>query len=153
MTHAIAAQDFERAALMIDENVVSMLSHSEAPVLLGWIEKLPVPIAREYPWLDIHRAYALALSGRPDGAEPLLEKVERRLEPDMPRAAEYLGTIAAIRSYTANLWGDTDRAIEMADLAENQLPEEHLIAGVWPTMPGRSSIGQGMTWAARSKRL
>jgi LuxR family maltose regulon positive regulatory protein len=128
MIHAMAAHDFERAASMIDENVVSMLSHSEAPVLLGWIEKLPEPIVRGRPWLDIYRAYTLALSGRPDEAEPLLEDVEKRIEPDMPRAAEYTGTIAAIRSYTANLWGDTDRVIEMADLAEEQLPEEHLVA-------------------------
>jgi LuxR family maltose regulon positive regulatory protein len=128
MIHAMAAQDFERAASMIDENVVSMLSHSEAPVLLGWIDRLPEPIVRGRPWLDIYRAYTLALSGRADKAEPLLEDVEKRIEPDMPRMAEYIGTIAAIRSYTANLWGDTDRVIEMATLAEKQLPEEHLIA-------------------------
>jgi len=128
MIHAMAAQDFERAASMIDENVVSMLSRSEAPVLLGWIEKLPDQIVRGRPWLDIYRAYTLALSGRPDEAEPLLEDVEKRIDPDTPRVAEYMGYIAAIRSYTANLWGDTDRVIEMADLAEDYLPEEHLIA-------------------------
>ena len=128
MIHAMAAQDFERAASMIDENVVSMLSRSEAPVLLGWIEKLPEQIVRGRPWLDIYRAYTLALSGQPDEAEPLLEDVEKRIDPATPRAAEYMGYIAAIRSYTANLWGDTDRVIEMADLAEKYLSEEHLIA-------------------------
>lgn len=128
MIHAMAAQHFERAASMIDENVVSLLSHSEAPVLLGWIEKLPEPIVRGRPWLDIYRAYTLALSGRPDEAEPLLEDVEKRIQPDAPQAAEYMGTIAAIRSYTANLWGDTDRVLELASLAEKQSPEEHLIA-------------------------
>mgnify|MGYP001043467885 FL=1 len=127
MIHAMAAQDFERAASMIAENVVSMLSHSEPPVLLGWIEKLPEPIVRSRPWLDIYRAYTLALGGRPDQAEPLLEDVEKRIEPDTARAGEYLGTIAAIRSYTANLLGDTDRVIELAELAEKQLPEGHLV--------------------------
>jgi LuxR family maltose regulon positive regulatory protein len=128
MTHAMAAQDFERAASMIDENIVRMLSQSEAPVLLGWIEKLPAQIVRGRPWVDIYRAYTLALSGRPGEAEPLLEDVETRIDPETPRAAEYRGTIAAIRSYTANLWGNADRVIEMADLAEKYLPEEHLIA-------------------------
>jgi len=128
MSHAMAAQDFEWAASMIDENVVSMLSRSEAPVLLGWIEKLPHQILRERPSIDIYRAYTLALSGRPDEADRLLEDVEKRIDPDTPRAAEYMGHIAAIRSYTANLWDDTDRVIEMADLAEKHLPEEHLIA-------------------------
>jgi LuxR family maltose regulon positive regulatory protein len=128
MIHAMAARDFERAASMIDENLVSMLSRSEAPVLLGWIEKLPDQIVRGRPRLDIYRAYALALSGRPEEADPLLEDVEKRIDPDAPQAAEYMGYLAAIRSYTANLWGDTDRVIEMADLAEKYLPEEHLIA-------------------------
>jgi LuxR family maltose regulon positive regulatory protein len=128
MIHAMAAQDFEHAALMIDENVVSMLSHSEAPVLLGWIAKLPKPIVRGRPWLDIYRAYTLALSGQADEADLLLEDVEKRIEPDMPRAAECTGHIAAIRSYTANLWGEPERVIEMAEFAEKQLPEEHLIA-------------------------
>ena len=128
MIHAIAAQDFERAALMIDENIVSMLSRSEAPVLLGWIDKLPRQIAVGRPWVDIYRAYTLALSGRPDEADPLLEDAEQRIAPDTPRASELLGHIAAICSYTANLWGDADRVIEMAALAEEYLPEEHLVA-------------------------
>jgi LuxR family maltose regulon positive regulatory protein len=49
MIHAIAAQDYERAASMIDENIVSMLSRSEAPVLLSWIEKLPNEITLGRP--------------------------------------------------------------------------------------------------------
>jgi LuxR family maltose regulon positive regulatory protein len=145
MTHAIAAQDFERAASMIDENVVSMLSHSEAPVLLGWIEKLPQQILRERPSIDIYRAYTLALSGRPDEADRLLGDVEKRIDPDAPRAAEYMGHIAAIRSYTANLWSDTDRVIEMADLAEKHLPEEHLIAR------GMANYALAVTYWARDE--
>jgi LuxR family maltose regulon positive regulatory protein len=113
---------------MIDENIASMLSRSEAPVLLGWIEKLPEEIVRGRPWIDISRAYTLALSGRPDEADPLLEDAEKRIDPSMPRAAEFMGHIAAIRSYTANLWGDADRVIEMAALAEEYLPEDHLVA-------------------------
>jgi LuxR family maltose regulon positive regulatory protein len=128
MVHALAAGDYERAASMIDENIVSMLSRSEAPVLLGWIDRLPEEIARGLPWVDIHRAYTLALSGRPDQADPLLESAEQRIDPATPRASELMGHIAAIRSYTANLWGDMERVIEMAALAEEYLPEQHLVA-------------------------
>ena len=128
MIHAMAAQDFERAASMIEENIASMLSCSEAPILLGWIEKLPEQIALGRPWVDIYRAYTLALSGLPDEADPLLEDAEQRIDPDTPRASEFLGHIAAIRSYIANLRGDADRVIEMAVLAEKHLPKEHLVA-------------------------
>jgi LuxR family maltose regulon positive regulatory protein len=128
MTHAMAGKDYERAASMIDENIVSMLSQSEGLTLLGWIEKLPQEIVRGRPWVDVHRAYTLALSGRAAETDSLLEGVAARIEPDTPRASELRGHIAAIRSYTANLWGDANRAIEMAALAERNLPEEHLVA-------------------------
>ncbi len=63
MIHAMAAQDFESAAAMIEQNIATMLSRSEAPVLLSWIEKLPESIVRGRPWIDIYRANTLALSG------------------------------------------------------------------------------------------
>jgi LuxR family maltose regulon positive regulatory protein len=128
MIHAMAAEDFGRAAAMIDENIVRMLSQSEGPTLLSWIEKLPPEIVLGRPWVDIHRAYTLALSGRADQADRLLEGVESRIGPHTPRAVELRGHIAAIGSYTANLWGDAERAIEMAALADRDLPEEHLVA-------------------------
>ncbi len=128
MIHAMAAKDYERAASMIDENIVIMLSRSEGPVLLGWMEKLPQEFVYGRPWVDVYRAYTLALSGRPDEADALLADAERRINLDTSRASELMGHIAAIRSYTANLWGDKERVIEMAALAEKYLPEDHLIA-------------------------
>jgi LuxR family maltose regulon positive regulatory protein len=128
MIHAMAAQDFERAASMIDDNIATMLSRSRAPVLLGWIEKLPEQIVRGHPWIDVSRAYTLALSGRLEQVEPLLEDVEKRLDPGAPRASELLGNIAALRAYAANLRGDVPRAIEMAALVERCLPDKHLNA-------------------------
>jgi LuxR family maltose regulon positive regulatory protein len=128
MIHAMAAQDFERAASMIDENIASMLSRSEAPVLLAWIEKLPEQIVRGCPWIDVYRANALALSGRLEQMDPLLDDLEKRIEPGAARASELLGHIAAIRAYAANLRGDAVRVIEMATLTEGYLREEHLNA-------------------------
>ena len=128
MIHAMAAHDFERAASMIEENIASMLSRSEAPALLGWIEKLPEAIVRGRPWIDVYRANTLALSGEADQTDALLDEVEKRIEPATPQSSELTGHIAAIRAYTANLRGDAQRAIEMAGLAEEQLPKEHLVA-------------------------
>ncbi len=128
MIHAMAAQDFERAASMIEENIARMLSRSEAPVLLGWIEKLPQQIVRGRPWINVYRASTLALSGRLEETEALLEEVEKRIKPSTPRASELLGHIAAIRAFTANLRGDAERVIEMAALTEKHLPEENLNA-------------------------
>ena len=128
MVHAMAAHDFEQAASMIEENIASMLSRSEAPALLSWIEKLPEAIVRGRPWIDVYRANTLALSGEAEQTDALLDQLEERIEPSTHQPSELTGHIAAIRAYTANLRGDAPRAIEMAGLAEEQLPKEHLVA-------------------------
>jgi LuxR family maltose regulon positive regulatory protein len=128
ITHAMAAQDYDRAASIIDENIATMLSRSEAPTLLGWIDKLPEEIVRGRPWIDVNRAYTLALSGRLEQLEPLLAGAEVRIEPGDPRARELRANIAAIRAYAANLQGDAARAMEMAVLTEELLPGQHLNA-------------------------
>lgn len=128
MIHAMAAQDFERAASMIVENIVSMLSSRELPVLLAWIEKLPEEIVRNHPWIDVYHANTLALGGRLEQVDSLLERVEKRVEADAPGALELLGHAAAVRAYAANLRGNAARVIEMAALAKKYLPAGHLTA-------------------------
>jgi LuxR family maltose regulon positive regulatory protein len=126
--HAIAAQDFERAATIIEANIATVMSRSEPPVLLHWIEKLPQDLLRSRPWIEIYRAWTMSLSGESDQAERLLQEVEARVEPDTPQAPELLGSIGAIRTFLANLRGDGDRVIELAHAAEALLPDEHLNA-------------------------
>ena len=103
LEHALAAQDFDRAAEMIENHLVALFSRSEVPVLLGWIEKLPNEIVRTRPWIDVYRANTLALTGRADEADALLDDVEARITSESPDHAELLGHITAVRAYTANL--------------------------------------------------
>ncbi len=128
MIHAMAAQDFEQAALLIEENIASMFSRNEVPVLLGWIDKLPQEIVLDRPWIDIYRANTLVLASQLDEVDPLLEGVAKRIKPGDPQSSELLGHIAAIRAYLANLHGDATRVIEMAALTKRLLPEVHLTA-------------------------
>ena len=132
MSHILAAQDFERAASMIDENLMQLVDvtfRNKAPLLLEWIEKLPQEIKRSRPWLDVYRANLLALSLQLEEVEPILDESEKRVDPDSPRGSQTLGHIAAVRAYTANLRGDIAHAIKMAELVKTYVPgEENLIA-------------------------
>lgn len=130
MIHILAARDFERAADVIDENIARLLhlfSRSQAPLILSWIEKLPEGIKHSRPWIDVYRANMLALNLQLDGVDPILDDVEKRLEPGSPRAEEILGHIAAVRAYSANLRGNVARAISMANLAKAYLPGERYL--------------------------
>jgi LuxR family maltose regulon positive regulatory protein len=124
----MAARDFERAAVMIEENIVGIFSRSEVPVLLSWIKKLPAQLVRSHPWIDVYHANTLVLAGRLDEVDALLADVEKRIAPGASQAAELSGHIAAVRAYAANLRGDAARTIEMAALTKQYLPEGHLTA-------------------------
>jgi LuxR family maltose regulon positive regulatory protein len=134
MIHAMASRDFERAASMIEENLVRMFDRSEVPVLLGWIEKLPEPLVRSRPWIDVYRATTMALASRLDGIDPLLEDVEKRVAlgapvtSGVPGDRKLLGHIAAVRAFVANLRGDAARVVEMAALTKEYLPMENATA-------------------------
>ena len=75
MFHAIAGNDFERAAVMIEDNISGMFMRSEVPTLLGWIKKLPKEIVYSRPWIDVYRANTLAMASQLDEVDPLLDGV------------------------------------------------------------------------------
>ena len=126
MIHTMAAQDFKRAAAIIDENIDSMFTHGNPPLLLSWIKDLPKEIVRDRLWMDVYYATTLAFLGQLDEVEPLLEAVEQRIQPGDPRQSEVLGHIAAVRAYAANLRGNGSDAIQMAAFSKRYLPQGHL---------------------------
>jgi len=123
--HAIAGEDFERAATLIDENIANLYSLSEVPVLLNWIEKLPKVIIKKHPWIEIHNANTLVISGQPEKAERILDDVEPWIQSAPSRETELRGHISAIRAYIANLKGDAEQAVILSEMAEKLLPSNH----------------------------
>jgi LuxR family maltose regulon positive regulatory protein len=124
--HTLAAQDFEQAVSILEQNLLAILYHSGAPTFLGWIEQLPEALVQQHPWMDIYRAWTLAHSGQLDQTAALIQEVEVRLPPDQPESSDLLGSMTAIRAYVANLRGHLDQALELAHRANNQLLEDNL---------------------------
>jgi len=81
--HALAGQDFERAAGLVELVVPAMLRNRQEAALLGWLQALPDELFLDRPVLSSGYASALLVSGQ-------LAEVDARL-----RAAErWLGTTA-----------------------------------------------------------
>lgn len=127
--HALAAQDFYRTAQLIEDNSLAMVTRGQLTTLLRWIEALPEDVARSRPWLCIHQAWPLALAGKADAAEPLLQKVEQQVLQDdqRPDAREILGNVAAMRALLATMRSDMSLAVELAHQADRLLPTDNLI--------------------------
>ncbi len=69
--HALAAEDFDRAADLIEEETGVRRTYVDASLLLRWLGTLPDDLVRRRPQLSLLYAWALAHSGAlEDGRAP-----------------------------------------------------------------------------------
>jgi LuxR family maltose regulon positive regulatory protein len=129
VSHALAAQDYDRTAQLIEDHSLTMVTQGEMATLLRWIEALPQDVAHSRPWLCIHQAWPLTLAGRADAAELLLQEIERQMPAKdlAPEGKEILGNVAAMQAMMALMRGDMPRAVELAQRADALLPPDNLI--------------------------
>src|SRR5947199_8822846 len=78
--HAMAAEDFERAADLVELAVPAMLRSRQEATLLGWLKALPDELVHVRPVLSAGYAGALLVSGELEGVEARLRDAERWLD-------------------------------------------------------------------------
>ncbi|HVO68844.1 MAG TPA: LuxR C-terminal-related transcriptional regulator [Aggregatilineaceae bacterium] len=123
--HALAAQDLERAASLIERVWSTMVVQMQSSTWLGWARTLPEDVIRVRPVLCVGYAWALLDSGDMETCEVWLQNAARWLEtpsPDMivvdKDQFQVLGaTVATARAYRALALGDTTDAIQQAQQA------------------------------------
>ncbi len=120
--HSLAAEDIERAGILIEEHVEAILMRSEIATFLNWMEKLPDAWVRRRPTLCYYHAWALMMRGQS------LDVVEQRLE-DMTCAQDaeaspdlMAGRTAALRAYLMLFQADMHRAAALCRQALELLP-------------------------------
>ncbi|HPL27960.1 MAG TPA: LuxR C-terminal-related transcriptional regulator [Anaerolineae bacterium] len=125
--HLLRAGEHDTAAALVEQEALSLLRRGELTTLSGWLEALPTVWVRGRPHLCLYQAWTLAMTGRLDEAELLLEDVERH-QALQPGGVESLhGQVAAVRAWTASLKGEAVRALALAREALQQLPESDLL--------------------------
>ncbi|MEO0824349.1 MAG: helix-turn-helix transcriptional regulator, partial [Cyanobacteria bacterium J06642_9] len=80
--HALAAQDFERAAGLIERMWPTMRRRQRETTVLGWITSLPDSLIRNRPVLSVAYALVLLNDGQLDAVESRLQDAERCLAAD-----------------------------------------------------------------------
>jgi LuxR family transcriptional regulator, maltose regulon positive regulatory protein len=78
--HALAAEDYARAATLIELAVPEMRRCRQETTLLSWLKALPDEILHYRPVLNVHYAGALLQSGETEGVEAYLLDAEQWLE-------------------------------------------------------------------------
>ena len=86
--HALRAEDFERAADLVEARAETLWGRGEQFRLLGWLEALPAEQVASRPLLCIFHAWGLFASGQQRAAERSLQAAEQALEPTAGRETE-----------------------------------------------------------------
>jgi LuxR family maltose regulon positive regulatory protein len=79
--HAIAAEDFERAAGLAELAWPAWSGSFQSIAWLGWVKDLPDELVRARPVLSVSYAWAFLNAGKLEAAEARLRDAERWLEP------------------------------------------------------------------------
>jgi LuxR family maltose regulon positive regulatory protein len=141
---ALASQDVEWAADMIERNTPEMINRGETSALTRWIGRLPDEIIHKRLFLSMGYAWSLITTNQLDQAQYWLddalqsiEQIEKQKggEPTLEEAgsidgtgnvalSEIRGGLAACQSILAMMSGDLTLAAEFSRQATSNLPEE-----------------------------
>ena len=141
--HALRAEDFERAADLVEGRAETLWGRGEQIRLLGWLEALPAEQVFSRPQLCVFHAWGLFASGQQGAAERTLKAAEQALDPTAGREMETApakrvhmpvsdmtkiqGRAAAVRAFMASFRGDVSEIIQYSRQALERLPEQDLV--------------------------
>ncbi len=143
ISHALAAQDNERAAELV-QGIAELLiwRRAEHNTLLGWLTALPDSVIQMYPRLYLYQAWVLQWTNQLSAAEQRIRDAENTVShavgsPDPLMA----GMLAAVHSTLAGLQQQFPETLSLSRKALELLPEE---AVSWRCM---AAINLGVTCA------
>jgi LuxR family maltose regulon positive regulatory protein len=139
--HALVAEDFARAAGLVELEARAMLTSRQEERFLGWLKALPDELVRSRPVLSVYYALALvsidleAAGARLQDAERLLDSTARMSDrPGSPSALIVVvdkeefrslpGITAITRAGHAGALGDVPGSVNYARRALDLLPED-----------------------------
>ena len=159
--HALAAEDFERAADLVELAIPAIRRSRQEAALRGWLKTLPDEVVRVRPVLSVGLAGALLAVGELEGVEGRLRDAERCLgattgigagsqAPSAEMAVEdeefrrLPAGIELYRSALAMARGDVPGTVRHARRAIDLSPEEdHLVRASAAGMSGLASWTSG----------
>ena len=155
--HALAAEDFERAAGLIELAWPSMDRSFQTGRWLGWAQMLPDELVRTRPVLSVGYAWSLLNVGELEAGEARLRDAERWLEAfntgeeskvtstemvvvDQEQFRTLPATIASAHTYYSQVLGDIPGSVKYAQQALDLLPTDDYFGR------GRMEVLLGLTY-------
>ncbi len=111
--HALAAQDWDRAATLMQAASQLAMRAGEMGKLIGWAKAIPEPVLLKHATLSLNCAWAFLLTGQPRQAELILNEIEAGVRSNPDQWVDWL----AIEAYMARGKGDMGKAMALAHQA------------------------------------
>ena len=120
INHALEAEDFKRAAKLIEKVAVNILSRGEMTILLKWLNALPDEVMDDRPILYVYHSWVMFVRGQP------VEEIEARLEQAQSSDLEGVisGELLMLRATLASVKGDINESVEFSNQALVDLPPD-----------------------------
>jgi len=130
--HALAAEDFERAAGLIELAWSAMALSYQSSTWLGWVKALPDELIHLRPVLSVGYAWALLDGGELEASEARLHDAERWLDMptdkmvvvDQEQFRSLPASIATARAYRSLALGDVPGTVKSARRALELTPAD-----------------------------
>lgn len=163
--HALAANDFERAARLTEATWQSMERNFQPLAWLGWVKKLPDSAICSRPWLCVQIGWAFSDVGELEPSETYLQNAERALSgmKDREEFKSIPGTIALIRAGNAQIEGNLAETVRYAELSVRLAPESDFLIRAqaaitlgfthWATGDVEASLHAMQTWVEDMQKL
>ncbi|MEE9216372.1 MAG: LuxR C-terminal-related transcriptional regulator, partial [Anaerolineales bacterium] len=146
LDHALTAQDYERAAGLAERTAGQKIMSGELTTVRHWLEKLPDRVLLNRPRLILDQAWMLLWTGQREAAE---ERLNALINRERAASAEFAGEVFAIRASIAYYKREMQRALELAQAALEELPEEELfLRSIMALAQGHASLWKGDLRAA-----
>ncbi|MFZ5918226.1 MAG: LuxR C-terminal-related transcriptional regulator [Chloroflexota bacterium] len=137
--HALAINDYELAARLIEEAGPAMAMRGEAATLFEWLDAMPEPVVRSRPRLSLTYAWILFVTSNMAAIEPRLQDALKSVhawEESQASARhtktlqveEILNEISVLRAFVAVYRGEAELAIDLCSQARQRIPQDRLIA-------------------------
>ena len=156
VSHALAAEDFGRAARLIEVGQAELSRTRQDALLASWARALPDSVVRRSPVLSILSGWSSLAAGDLDTLESRLDEAEAALaegaeDPDL--AATWAdtddlrtapATISVYRASLAQARGDTDGTVRHARRAMQLAgPKDHFLRGAGGGFLGLAAFAAG----------
>ena len=159
VSHALAAQDYDRAARLLDALALDTIYSSRMNELLDWVRRVPTQTARSHPSVLVCAMWALFLTGRLDeigrhlpGGQRMLESILETDDSDQDSQRrgwrDQLRLLAEIRKQRES--ESRFNAETLLDLRNAQSPDNHLLLGLIDITLARRYLQRGDMDEARA---